>query len=334
MRALGSFWRLALAALVTGVLLVMFMNAITNPVTAAQRTYTAEFVDVSGLHRGGDVRIRGVRVGKVVDIRLTHHDGRSTALVDLTMDRAYGVVAETKLAVKFQALTGLRYIDVTGYSEGPGAQNTMTNISTSMTRSSFDVTALFNGLQPVLATLTPEQINIFADNAVSYLSGDGEGLRPLLDSIHKLAAFSSDRQAVVAKVMENLSNVADHMGGEAPKLAVLINMLQRPLDSVLMVIDEFRKTQMYGASFGLAVDKMLENAGLTHDGDYEAAMDRALTNLSDGLEAFKRLPVIWQNIPEPSGDSPSTSDCSKGPAALPRSVDVLLNGQRVVLCRK
>ena len=34
-----------------------------------------------------------------------------------------------------------------------------------MTQPSFDITALFNGLQPVIATLSPDDINTFAENA-------------------------------------------------------------------------------------------------------------------------------------------------------------------------
>ena len=74
-----------------------------------------------------------------------------------------------------------------------------------MTQPSFDITTLFNGLQPVLATLSPDEINTFTENAIAFLQGDGNGLGPMLDSIHKLTAFVSDRQQVVATLVRNLA---------------------------------------------------------------------------------------------------------------------------------
>ena len=66
------------------------------------------------------------------------------------MDNRFSVVPTSRLAIKFQALTGLRYIDVTGAAEGAATANRMTTVPTTMTQPSFDITVLFNGLQPVL----------------------------------------------------------------------------------------------------------------------------------------------------------------------------------------
>ena len=51
--------------MVSIVLLIGIANVITQPVAFSTRTYHAEFTDVSGLHEKDDVRVRGVRVGKV-----------------------------------------------------------------------------------------------------------------------------------------------------------------------------------------------------------------------------------------------------------------------------
>ena len=64
-----------------------------NPSAATTRTYNAEFTDVSGLNDGADVRVRGVRVGKVQTIELKRSDdGRSIAAVRLTLDRRFSIV--------------------------------------------------------------------------------------------------------------------------------------------------------------------------------------------------------------------------------------------------
>ena len=43
--------------------------------------------------------------------------------------------------------------------------------------------------------------------------------------------------------------------------------------------------------------------------------------------------MIWDNIPPPPEDG-APVPCSHGRVQLPEAMDVLLNGQRVVLCNK
>ena len=102
-------------------------------------------------------------------------DGRSVAAVRLTLDKRFSIVPASRLAVRYQALTGLRYVDVQNAAEGDAVANRVTDVPTTMTQPSFDITVLFNGLQPVLATLSPDEINTFTDNAISFLQGDGSG---------------------------------------------------------------------------------------------------------------------------------------------------------------
>ena len=300
MKLRAALWRLLLAAAVSAVLLVVIANEIRQPVEATTRTYNAEFTDVSGLNDGADVRVRGVRVGKVQAIELKRSgDGRSVAAVRLTLDRRFSIVPTSRLAVRYQALTGLRYVDVQNAVEGDSVANRVTDVPTTMTQPSFDITVLFNGLQPVLATLSPDEINTFTDNAISFLQGDGSGLGPMLDSIHKLTAFVSDRQQVVATLVRNLSTVADGVNGRSQYLTQILDLFDTPINQVLSVMDEFRKSQVAGADFTRAVLHLLGAAGIRPGIDVNKAFDRAFTNVYDAVEAIKRTPVIWDNIPPP-----------------------------------
>ena len=124
MKPRSALWRFVLAAFVSVILLIVIANEIQQPIKAATRTYNAEFTDVSGLNDGADVRVRGVRVGKVQAIELKRSDdGRSVAAVRLTLDKRFSIVPASRLAVKYQALTGLRYIDVQNATEGGAVGN-------------------------------------------------------------------------------------------------------------------------------------------------------------------------------------------------------------------
>lgn len=330
MTPVGAFWRLAITGTVAAILVVLIANVITQPVAAPLRSYTGEFTDASGLHSDADVRVRGVRVGKVQSIELHREHGQSTAAVKFTLDKRYGVVSDTRLAVKFQALTGVRYVDVIKPSEQYSAGELVTHVPTAMTLPSFDVTVLFNGLQPVIATLSPEEINTFWDNAVSYLSGNGEGLAPVLDSIRKLTEFVSNRQQVIATLMHNLSEIADTFGGHSKNLVFLINeVIKKPIDHFMQVLDELRKSELYGYQFTYTVHHLLRNVGMRFGASIDNGLDRALSNFDDFTEAFKLVPVMWEDVPPPQG---APLPCARGRAELPAMLDVLINGQKVVIC--
>ncbi|MEB3980099.1 MCE family protein [Mycobacterium sp. 663a-19] len=333
MSAKAALWRLAISAAVAGVLLVLLLSGISQPVKVQTRTYTAKFTDISGLHDGADVRVRGVLAGRVLATALQRQQGQSVASVDFTLDKKYGVVSNTRIAVKYQTLTGARYLDVLNPAEEYVPASLVTSVPTAMTQPSFDVTRLFNGLQPVLATLNPEQLNAFAANAANFLSGDGSGFAPVLESIHKLTQFLADRQQVVATLMRNLADVAEVMSGHAHDLTQIIDGLNTPIDSALTVLDEFRKSQLYGPDFVEPLLRLLTNVGLKPDDDIDRALDTALNNLDRTLDAFKLIPVMWENIPPPAAAG-EPQPCARGRAQLPTTMDVLLNGQRVVLCNR
>ena len=260
-------------------------------------------------------------------------------------------MSTSRLAIKYQALTGLRYVDVVNPAEGYSTAALAAHAPVAMTQPSYDITALFNGLQPVIATLSPEEINTFTTNAEAYLSGDGSGLAPMLHSIHKLAEFVSDRQHVVATLMRNPSEVADSIGGHSKDMVRILGWVNRPLDGALKAIDEFRKSKLFGPDFTDTVLRLLANAGFPPvvnaarpfrlqpppaspenllPSDIDAALDRAFTNIDEYIDAFKLVPVAWENIPEPP-EARTPLPCSRGRFELPAPMDIFVNGQRVLL---
>ncbi len=324
--------RVALA--VSVVLFILLSNTLVNPVAVGTRSYVANYTDASGLHQDGDVRVRGVRVGKIESVQLARVDGQNVAQVKFTLDTKYGIVRDTRLAIKYQALTGVRYMDVMNPAEGYRDGDLITQVPTSMTQPSFDVTALFNGLQPVLATLSPEEINTFTNNAATFLTGDGSGLAPLLDSIRKLTEFVTNRQQVISTLIQNLSNVATAIGGKSQNFIHIIDLLNQNIDSVNKILDEFRKDYLYSKDFFDPVVRLLHNAGFRNGINVDDSLDRAFSNLDNFFDALKLVPVVDENIPPPVDDGTTVEPCSRGNFQLPETMDVLLNGQRVVLCNR
>lgn len=328
--ALLSLAKVAVAAAVSVVLLIIVMNASINPARDATKSYTADFSDVSGLRTNGDVRVRGVQVGKVKGIEVVRKDGQTVAEVSFTASPEYSVTADTTLAIKYQNLTGIRYVDLV---PGRGGAH-IDHVGVANTKPSFDITTLFNGLEPVLQTLSTAEINTIADNALTLLQGDGTGLEPMLDSIEKLGNYAQDREKVISTLVDNLARISDSFGGKSDEIIEILHSIEIPVDAAVGVLDEFIQTSILGPQFMQPVASIIRNLGLEPDMDFNKMISDAFGTAEDFGRALRALPGTLSLIDSPTiglGADPATL-CSRGNAELPADVTMLLNGSEVTVC--
>ncbi|MBR7551853.1 MCE family protein, partial [Mycobacterium tuberculosis] len=79
---------------------VLVWNTLERTVSGGTNTYTAGFTDVRGLREGDDVRMAGVRVGKVDKIELARDDrNASVAEVTFIVQRDQTIYEDTKALV-------------------------------------------------------------------------------------------------------------------------------------------------------------------------------------------------------------------------------------------
>ena len=87
--------------------------------TGERSRYTIRFEGgVSGLTKGSRVRYRGIEVGRVLGVRLDP-DRPRTIRVDIGVQPATPMTAETVARVKPKGITGLSYIELTTETPGP-----------------------------------------------------------------------------------------------------------------------------------------------------------------------------------------------------------------------
>ncbi|UFS98543.1 MlaD family protein [Nocardia huaxiensis] len=328
----GLLLRLGVFAATMVTLLAVVHQAIQRPLGERADTYSAVFTDANGLHSGDDVRLFGVRVGEVSDLSI--HG--TAARVKFTVAREYSLYDNTMLAIRYQNLTGKRYLDI---QPAPTAANRIAagaTIGSDHTVPSFDITTLFKGLQPVLAELTPADLNQFATSMLGVIEGDGTGLGPALDAIEKIGQHVTDRQTVISTLVRNLALIADQLGGSSgnamkalSRLTDLFVTLQEKLGGLV--------------DFSLTIPPVLTPAigllraiGLTGDPnpDLDSALRTAFPDPKQALDVLNRLPGLLQSltalIPTPGSNVDLT--CSKGAASAPQPLQMLIGGQRITLC--
>lgn len=211
-------------SLATGVLAI----TIANTRFVESRTYRAVFTDVAGLLKGDDVRVAGVRVGQVEDIKLYQgRQARVTFSVDKEGTFAAGVPRSVLMQVRYRNLMGQRYVAL---SEGPGAVGDYLpaggTIPVTQTQPALDLTVLFNGFRPLFRALEPKDVNKLAFQIVQTLQGEGGTVNSLLAHVASLTNTLADRDQVIGSVIDNLNKVLGTLDQRSTQVSQLISQLQ------------------------------------------------------------------------------------------------------------
>lgn len=248
----------AIAVLLLAGLLMVFRGRGDDMVTV-----TAQFPRAVGLYKGSDVRILGVRVGKVTEVEPVG----TSVKVTFTYNGKHKVPADAKAAVVAPSVVADRYVQLLPtYRGGPvladGAQ-----IPLEKTATPVELDRIFSSLNDLNVALGPEGANkdgaltrllrVGADN----LDGQGEkihatvhdfstalatlaaGKDDLFGTIQGLQVFTtalakSDEQ--VRAFNRDLASVADQLEGEREELSAALKNLAVALGEVSSFVRDNR----------------------------------------------------------------------------------------------
>ncbi|MBH0781214.1 MCE family protein [Nocardia bovistercoris] len=207
-------------ALVSVLVTVLVWNTLARIVAGETKTYSATFSDVLGLREGDDVRMAGVRVGKVEKIEL---DTRNDAKVTFIVQSDQTLYDDTKALVRYQNLIGQRYVALApGKAASSAPLKNNASIPLERTEPSFDISALLNGFQPLFQVLQPDQVNRLSETFIQALQGDGVSLSAFITQAATLATDFQRRDAILTDVITNLSGVMAGLAKRGDELETLI----------------------------------------------------------------------------------------------------------------
>ncbi len=166
--------------------------------------YKALFSSASLVTEGDDVRIAGLTVGSVKDVKV--YD-RTRALVTFVVKDDVPLTRASRADIRFLNLVGARYMAISEGQPGGEALPKGSTIPMSQTTPALDLTALFNGFQPLFAALEPDQINELSLNLVKVLQGEGGTIASLLSRTASLTNTLADRDELIGDVITNLDTM-------------------------------------------------------------------------------------------------------------------------------
>jgi phospholipid/cholesterol/gamma-HCH transport system substrate-binding protein len=214
--------KFAAFAVLSALLAVVLLNTMRNGVDGDTHSYRAEFLDVAGLRVGDDVRVAGVRVGRVEGIEIA----RGGAEVAFQVAANQPLLETTKIVMRYQNLLGQRYLALVQGTDRGQRLDAGAVVPLARTSPGFDLTELLNGFRPLFEALRPDDVNALASSLVKVLQGEGGTVESLLAQTAQLTTFLADRDQVVGEVLDNLTPVLTDLAGRGTELQGTVKELR------------------------------------------------------------------------------------------------------------
>jgi phospholipid/cholesterol/gamma-HCH transport system substrate-binding protein len=172
------------------------------PLIGGGDTYYASFAESGGLRVNDEVRIAGVRVGKVNSVEL--EDGAVKVGFKVKTDSTFG--DETEAAIKVKTLLGAMYLSLE--PKGSGQLDEGTTIPVARTSSPFDVVDAFEGLAETSGEIDTDQLAKSLTTLADLTRSTPEEFREALTGVSALSRTVASRDEEINSLLQNLERVS------------------------------------------------------------------------------------------------------------------------------
>ena len=178
-----------------------------------------------GLLAGSDVKVRGVDIGRVRNIRL--RDGR--ALVRLDIKKGQDVPVSSSATIRPKTLFGEKFVDIDpgpGDGTGPylGDEGTVTD-----TLGGFELERVLADLYPVLQAVKPQELAVVLDTLAQAGEGKGPQINRLISIYSEVVGAQADRSAELDRYLQELARLSEGLVSVAPAAVGLATDLNQTL---------------------------------------------------------------------------------------------------------
>lgn len=201
-------------AVIAGMLLAA-LNVDNLPVIGGGQHYQAHFTEAAGLSEGDEVRIAGVRVGKVRSVTLD----RDKVLVRFRVKDAW-VGDRSTVYIKIKSVLGQKYLQVDPL--GAGEQDGGEVIPLQRTASPYDVMEAFRGLAETTNEIDTDQLAQSLTVLADSVRDSPEQVRSALSGLTRLSTTISSRDQQLATLLRNASDVSGLLANRTEEIEQLI----------------------------------------------------------------------------------------------------------------
>ena len=262
------------------------------------KNYSAFFGDAGGITPGSDVRVAGIRVGKVGDVELAG----TSAKVNFTVDRQIVVGDQSLASIKTDTVLGQKSLWVT-----PKGTKEATVIPLGRTTTPYTINTALQDLGQNASELDKPQLEQALKVLTDTLHDATPQLRGALDGVAALSRSLNKRDQALEQLLGHAKNVSDTLAQRADQ----VNKLVIDGNQLFAALDERRQSLGTLISGIRAVSQQLSGFVADNKREFGPALkqlnlvlDELLKRKEHISEALKRLPGYATALGEVVGNGP------------------------------
>lgn len=214
------------------------------PLQSDGYTATAVMPDAFNLVSGSDVRVAGVKIGRVLSVTTNR---RGQALVRMTIDRPYApLYRNATIQLDTKTLVGENYLGVTRGNPAAGVLPSGSTLSPAATQQSVQLDQILSTLDPVTRRAVQRM-----------LSGLGIGLAGQGQNLNALLSAAEPTMMSGARLMQTLSGERQSLASLIADTGTVMGALASRTDALRLLVRSARTTAITVAERDLAFIKTL-----------------------------------------------------------------------------
>jgi phospholipid/cholesterol/gamma-HCH transport system substrate-binding protein len=270
------------------VLVYLAFNVKSLPFVGAGSTYSADFSEVAGLHKGDRVRIAGIDVGQVTGIALQGQHVKVTFTV-----KGAHLGSDVRADIEIFTLLGNKYLALQPGHQGSWPRSK--TIPLSRTQAPYDVTQAFQDVSNTVAQINETQLAKSFDTIAATFRNSPPAVRAVLDGLSRLSRTIASRDQELTSLLHSAAGVTGVLAQRRDQLATLLGdgsqLLSMIRDREQVIADLLTHTQQLADQLeGLVQDNEKQiQPMLDHLHGVVQILENGQTSL---LESVQRL-FVW-----------------------------------------
>ena len=256
---------------IIAVLLLLAFNIQDLPLLAGNK-YSAAFSEAGGLKAGDEVRVAGVKVGKVASVGL---EGSHVKVV-FRVDRGTSLGRDTTASVRIKTILGQKFLAL----DPAGGGHLDKEIPLSRTTSAYDVVEAFSDLTTTEERLDTDKLATSLDTISTTFKDSPADVRAALLGLSRLSATIASRDQALRQLLGHAHAVTQVLSDRNAQVASLLS------DGNLLLQELSARRQAIHTLLVSTVTLSQQLTGLVRD--TRADMAPALAHLKDVLGVLQK----------------------------------------------
>jgi len=193
----------------------------------------AEFTDAAGITAGTDVRVAGIKAGRVTGIKADRSQGR--VIISMVVNDGVHLGPDTHAEVALETLLGTRYVRLSGPVVKPYLEDEPESarvIPNDRTKTPFDIFDLVKVSTRSVEATDTTKLNQFIKDLADITDGKHDQITQLLDGVNKVSTALNDREAQLRQLLDRFDQLSGLLADKDQTLVSLIDQSQGILNLV------------------------------------------------------------------------------------------------------